>query len=189
MSSVNLLSGTGVKNKGFTLIELVVVIVILGILAVTAAPRFLNMQVDARNSALQAMKGAIASSLEMGYGVLAMHGLEKVPQFDNKKQTVPIPKCESGVPCDFRYGYPAPDSTTLTSLVDHLGDRFGKEDWALIRTASDNQDYSVTITTSDNVERTINGNIESLKNENCYIRYYASQAIDKPYRLEITPCQ
>lgn len=35
------------KQKGFTLIELVVVIVILGILAVTAAPRFLNFQRDA----------------------------------------------------------------------------------------------------------------------------------------------
>ncbi len=32
------------KQKGFTLIELVVVIVILGILAVTAAPKFMNLQ-------------------------------------------------------------------------------------------------------------------------------------------------
>ncbi len=35
------------KNKGFTLIELVVVIVILGILAVTAAPKFLGISRDA----------------------------------------------------------------------------------------------------------------------------------------------
>lgn len=45
------------NQRGFTLIELVVVIVILGILAVTAAPRFLNLQSDARISALQGMKG------------------------------------------------------------------------------------------------------------------------------------
>ena len=38
------------RQGGFTLIELVVVIVILGILAVTAAPRFLNLQDDARNA-------------------------------------------------------------------------------------------------------------------------------------------
>ncbi len=38
------------KQTGFTLIELVVVIVILGILAVTAAPRFLNLQNDAREA-------------------------------------------------------------------------------------------------------------------------------------------
>ncbi|MDG2667452.1 prepilin-type N-terminal cleavage/methylation domain-containing protein, partial [Vibrio parahaemolyticus] len=47
------------KQTGFTLIELVVVIVILGILAVTAAPRFLNLQNDARKARLEGMKGAI----------------------------------------------------------------------------------------------------------------------------------
>lgn len=46
------------KNKGFTLIELVVVIVILGILAITAAPHFLNVQRDARIAALNGFKGA-----------------------------------------------------------------------------------------------------------------------------------
>ncbi|MGS0728942.1 type II secretion system protein, partial [Shewanella sp. 0m-11] len=47
------------KQNGFTLIELVVVIIILGILAVTAAPKFINLQSDARASALQGVKGAI----------------------------------------------------------------------------------------------------------------------------------
>ncbi|RTZ16918.1 prepilin-type N-terminal cleavage/methylation domain-containing protein [Vibrio aquaticus] len=46
------------KNSGFTLIELVVVIVILGVLAVTAAPRFLNYQRDAH---LSVADGAFAS--------------------------------------------------------------------------------------------------------------------------------
>ena len=40
------------RQQGFTLIELVVVIIILGILAVTAAPKFINLQGDARLSAL-----------------------------------------------------------------------------------------------------------------------------------------
>jgi MSHA pilin protein MshA len=50
------------QSKGFTLIELVVVIVILGILAVVAAPKFINLQDDANQATMQAMKGAISSA-------------------------------------------------------------------------------------------------------------------------------
>lgn len=53
------------NKKGFTLIELVVVIVILGILAVTAAPKFLNIQRDARIASLNGVKGALESSFSM----------------------------------------------------------------------------------------------------------------------------
>ncbi|HIF9482202.1 prepilin-type N-terminal cleavage/methylation domain-containing protein [Photobacterium damselae] len=52
-------------NRGFTLIELVVVIVILGILAVTAAPKFLNLQKDARISTLKATKGALETAIQL----------------------------------------------------------------------------------------------------------------------------
>ncbi|GAB2669041.1 type II secretion system protein [Vibrio panuliri] len=65
------------RQGGFTLIELVVVIVILGILAVTAAPRFLNLQDDARNASLEGLKGAMAGATGIVYGRAAVSGVEK----------------------------------------------------------------------------------------------------------------
>jgi MSHA pilin protein MshA len=65
------------KQQGFTLIELVVVIIILGILAVTAAPKFMNLQSDARVSALQGVKGAIQSANTLVYSKAALAGLEQ----------------------------------------------------------------------------------------------------------------
>ncbi len=70
----NLALNSGKKQQGFTLIELVVVIVILGILAVTAAPKFIDLTSDAKASVVEAVRGSINSAADMAHAKALVAG-------------------------------------------------------------------------------------------------------------------
>ncbi len=121
------------RAKGFTIIELVVVIVILGIVSVTAASKFLNLQTDARISTLNGLKGGMESASAMLYGKTSALGLDKAVSASINVE---------GDDILVAYGYPAAMNDQTWSLLiestflDAVWDT-GRADWFFTNTDAD----------------------------------------------------
>lgn len=94
------------NNKGFTLIELVVVIVILGILAVTAAPKFMNLKADAKTSTLYGVQAGMQSASALVYAKAIVKGNHKEAFSAVPPNTVNIGDTINGGEFFIAYGYP-----------------------------------------------------------------------------------
>lgn len=102
------------KTKGFTLIELIVVIVILGILATTAAPKFINLKADAHTATLQGLAAAIEGAAAQIYGKSVVKGNH------TKRRTffdLPSVETEYG-DIGITYGYPIADDSEWEKILN-----------------------------------------------------------------------
>ena len=179
------------KKNGFTLIELVVVIVILGILAVVAAPKFMNLQNDARNASLKGLEGSLKSALGITYSKLTTMGLENAQYVTTQAHYdgagpgiygvhIPLPGCNKSPWCTFRYGYPDAHVNSLKNLITNFSN-----DWGI---GYDEKTGKYSITFKQFLGKSAKG-WSIVTRDDCRIIYDLPKSAGESYKLTFILCK
>ena len=118
------------KKAGFTLVELVIVIVVLGILSAVAIPRFFDFSTDAREAAAKGSLGGVRSAIANSYAASALPSNGGVATYPTLIElTTPGTVMAQALP-DNPYDTTAPSNDVRDATGDATGTTSGAEAWA-----------------------------------------------------------
>ncbi|MDH5432971.1 MAG: prepilin-type N-terminal cleavage/methylation domain-containing protein [Gammaproteobacteria bacterium] len=121
-------------NRGFTLIELIVVIVILGIMAAIAGPKFIDLQAEARSSVMGGVEGAVRGAATLIYSKSLIEGEESLDETAATPPSVLV----QGATVATKFGYPnagtsgTPVSDGLAASLELQGDIIASSDGSTV---------------------------------------------------------
>ena len=153
------------KNSGFTLIELVVVIVILGILAVTALPKYINLKSDANLAIMEGATGAIKSAVSLFKAKTLTSGnsFTSEVEFSGVKGSNYQPWAATALAMGFAADYSSPPEIFEGAGLD-------VNDWAY-RIYTTGGSYSV-VASPRSVLDMAQPTVAEVKATNCYFEYH-----------------
>jgi len=109
---------TSKVQAGFTLIELVMVIVILGILSAVAIPKFVDLRSDAQTAATQAVASAVSTGSAINISIRKVNSSKGVAVSDCSHGTLLV---QGGLPSGYSMGgglpLPIPDGSTVNCTL------------------------------------------------------------------------
>ena len=143
------------RRDGFTSLELIVVLEIIGVLAVVAMLIFFNIQSNARQVAIESLKGAMENAASVVHGKASLVGVEHLAN-------------ASVFEIDTAYGYPSIKG--IVNAVENF-----HQDWIVIE----------RITVHDDVVSVSFKDLEPMAQSRCYLTYKEAVSPNTRPRVEV----